>query len=90
MNGDTYRKTRIAVPATGDIRVSFEGLPAGKYAVKVYQDLNANQRLDRSGQVPSEPFGFSNLTTLLAPPSFSQCAFDLNGPRTITITLIGQ
>ena len=89
-NGSSYRKTRVVVPATGDIQVSFEGLPAGKYAVKFYQDLNANMKLDYSGQMPAEPFGFSNVTMLMAPPSFSQCAFDLNAPRTIAVSMIGQ
>ena len=90
INGDSYRKTRVAVPATGDFQVSFEGLPAGEYAVKVYQDLNDNMKLDMSNNMPSEPFGFSNMKMLLGPPSFSQCAFDLNAPKTITIRLLNQ
>ncbi len=89
-NGDSYRKTRIDVPATGECQVSFEGLPTGRYAVKVFQDMNANQKLDWLGQTPTEPFGFSNVTMLMGPPSFGQCAFDLNAPKTIAIQLIGQ
>ena len=89
-NGSSYRKTRVVVPATGAIQANFEGLPAGKYAVKFYQDLNANMKLDYSGQIPAEPFGFSNVTMLMAPPSFSQCAFDFNAPRTIAVSMIGQ
>lgn len=88
-NRYSYRKTRINIPATGDIQVSFDGLPAGRYAVKVFQDMNENMKLDRSGQMPTEPFGFSNLTSLLGPPSFEQCAFDLNDSKTITISLLG-
>ena len=89
-NGNFYRKTRVEVPATGEFQVSFEGLPAGKYAVQVFQDLNNNQKLDRSGQMPTEPFGFSNVTQLMGPPSFAQSAFDLDAPKTISMTLIGQ
>ena len=88
-NGDSYRKTRIDVPATGEFQVSFEGLPAGRYAVKVFQDLNANYKLDREGQMPTEPFGFSNIQLLMGPPSFGQCAFDLNASKSIAINLIG-
>ena len=87
-NGKFYRKTRVDVPATGDFQVNFDGLPAGQYAVQVFQDLNDNQKLDFSGA--AEPFGFSNVTTLMGPPSFAQSAFDLNAPKTVTISLIGQ
>lgn len=89
-NGNSYRKTRIPIPATGDFQVKFDQLPAGRYAVKVFQDLNENQKLDTSNQMPTEPFGFSNVTMLMGPPSFEQTAFDLNAPKTIVINLIGQ
>lgn len=89
-NGNSYRKTRIVVPSEGAIQVNFEGLPAGKYAVKFYQDLNANMKLDYSGQIPTEPFGFSNVTVLMGSPSFEQSAFDLNAPRTIAVSMICQ
>ncbi len=88
-NGNSYRKTRITVPATGDFQVNFEGLPAGQYAVKVFQDLNDNQKLDFSGQA-AEPFGFSNVKMLMGPPSFKESAFDLNASKTVAISLIGQ
>lgn len=87
-NGPFYRKTRVAVPATGEVAVSFEGLPAGRYAVQMYQDLNENQKLDVAGQMPTEPFGFSNVTTMMGPPSFGQCAFDVNASKTIVIQVM--
>lgn len=90
INGDSYRKTRIEIPATGEFQVSFDGLPAGKYAVKVFQDLNTNQKLDVSGHMPTEPFGFSTINMLTGPPTFDKCAFDLNASKTIAINLIGQ
>lgn len=89
-DGDSYRKTQVQVPATGTFQVTFDQLPAGQYAVKVFQDLNGNQKMDRSGQMPTEPFGFSNVTMLMGPPSFEEKAFDLNGPKTIVIRLLGQ
>lgn len=89
-NGNSYRKTRIQIPATGDFQVKFDQLPAGRYAVKVFQDLNENQKLDTSNQMPTEPFGFSNVTMLMGPLSFEQTAFDLDAPKTIVINLIGQ
>ena len=87
--GISYRKTRVAVPASGEFQVSFDALPAGQYAVKVFQDLNENMKLDITDKTPTEPFGFSNVKMLMGPPSFAQSAFDLNAPKTVTINLLG-
>ena len=89
-NKESYRKTRIEIPATGDVQVSFAGVPAGRYAIRVFQDLNTNQKLDFSGSLPKEPFGFSNVKMLMGPPTFNQCAFDVNTAKTITVQLIGE
>ncbi len=90
-SGSAYRKTRFDVPATGEVSVNFSDLPAGTYAVRLYQDLNNNQKLDRVGPFPSEPFGFSNVSRVLfGAPGFEQCAVILTGDKTITIDLIGQ
>ena len=86
-SGSSYRKTRIEVPATGEVSFRFEGLPPGQYAVRVYQDLNENQLLDRRGPLPVEPFGFSTVSMLNGLPSFTQCAFDLTQNKQITIQL---
>jgi uncharacterized protein (DUF2141 family) len=87
-DGGSFRKTRVDVPATGQISVSFEGLPAGTYAVRVYQDVNDNEKFDMSGQMPAEPFGFSNVKMLMGPPTFSQSAFDMNDNKIINISLM--
>jgi uncharacterized protein (DUF2141 family) len=87
-DGSSFRKARVEVPATGEISVSFESLPAGKYAVRVYQDVNENEKFDRSGQMPAEPFGFSNVKMLMGPPDFTTCAFDLNENKSINISII--
>ncbi|MFY7912078.1 MAG: DUF2141 domain-containing protein [Emticicia sp.] len=41
-----------------------------------------------NGQMPAEPFGFSNVTMLMGPPNFEQCAFDLNENKAINISLM--
>jgi len=66
-----------------------EYLPAGKYAIAVYQDINKNGVLDRNWLgVPTEPYGFSNNpSTLFGPPSFQKAAFELTGNHIITIKL---
>ena len=85
--GGGYRKTRVEVPATGEVSINFEGMPAGTYAIRVFQDLNENQKIDFNGPMPTEPFGFSNLPMLIGPPSFKQCAFELADNKQIAISL---
>lgn len=89
-NKESYRKTRIEVPTTGEVQVHFDNLPAGQYSVRVYQDLNNNQKLDFSGSIPTEPFGFSNVKMLMGSPTFKQCAFALDGSKAIAINLLGN
>ena len=79
------------VPATAPrLLRTFTGLPAGTYALTLYQDLNANGRLDRNGLfgLPSEPYGFSNNPRVwFGPPSFAKCAFVLSGDRKVRIRM---
>ena len=84
----SFRKARVDVPTTGEISVSFEGLPAGKYAVRVYQDVNENEKFDMTGQMPNEPFGFSNVKMLMGPPDFTTCAFDLTENKTVNVSIM--
>jgi uncharacterized protein (DUF2141 family) len=55
-----------------------------QYAVVVYHDENDNHKFDRNWiGLPTEGFGFSNNPTLfLAPPSFEESAFEINGDLT--------
>lgn len=82
-----FKTTSVEVKADGEITLSLEGIPAGRYAIFLFQDMNGNQKLDMSGQMPAEPFGFSNLSTLMGPPSFDECAFDINENKVIEIGL---
>ena len=56
----------------------------GRYAVVVYHDENNNRKFDRNWiGLPIEGFGVSNNPPLfLAPPSFGESAFDVNGALT--------
>lgn len=56
----------------------------GRYAVVVYHDENDNHKFDRNWVgLPIEGFGVSNDPTLyLAPPSFEEAAFEVNGDLT--------
>lgn len=83
-----FKNVEAEVTKEGDIILKFEGLLEGKYAISIYQDLNANKQMDFNGQMPAEPFGFSNVTMLMGPPSFESCSFDVNENKIIAIGLM--
>lgn len=70
---------RVAVTPAGDPAPAavFEGLNAGSYAVRVFQDLDGDGELDVGfmGR-PTEPYGFSNgAAANMGPPRFADAAF---------------
>ncbi|MFD2932194.1 DUF2141 domain-containing protein [Spirosoma flavum] len=87
-DGESFQRKMIDVPASGEITLTFEGLAPGRYAVRVYQDLNDNQKMDFSGRMPNEPFGFSNVATLMGPPDFDQSSFELTKDDSIRINML--
>lgn len=87
-NGESAKTLAADVPASGDVTVTFDGLTPGRYAVRIYQDLNDNKKMDFSGQMPAEPFGFSNVTMLMGPPTFDQCAFNLGENKAIQVGMM--
>ncbi len=76
---------------TGDITVNFTDIPAGEYALAIYQDSNGNKKLDTNiVGYPKEPFGFSqNIKPRFSAPAFEECkiAFNANN-TTFSIKLI--
>jgi len=52
-------------------------LPAGEYAVAVFQDLNGNKKLDTNFfGIPKEPYAFSNnIKPKFSAPKFEDCKF---------------
>lgn len=67
------------------------GLPAGDYAVAVYQDRNNNSQLDsRLGIIPAEPWGVSNNATGpfgMGMPSFDDSVYPVPSHRDKVIIL---
>lgn len=58
--GEPVRQARIDV-ARGERSATFEGLPAGEYAVKAFHDVDGNGRMNVNPfGMPTEPFAFSN------------------------------
>lgn len=60
------------------------GVPYGTYAFTVYQDMNANRKLDTNFiGIPKEPVGVSkNARGRLGPPRWKDANFELNQPVT--------
>ncbi|WP_053094208.1 DUF2141 domain-containing protein [Cellvibrio sp. pealriver] len=77
------------VKMTGDsMRVVLGDLPAGEYAVKLFQDENDNGSIDMNAMgIPTEPYGFSNNGGMFGPPSFDDAKIQLNQPTEIEIQL---
>jgi uncharacterized protein (DUF2141 family) len=61
----------------------------GVYAVAVYQDVNANKKIDHNLLGPTEPWGFTNNPhALFALPSFGSVRFTAHaGDNTVHIKL---
>lgn len=70
------------------VNVVFKDLPAGEYAVTLYQDENDNGSIDKDAiGIPTEPYGFSNNGANFGPPSFKDSLVSVAENKTITIYL---
>jgi len=71
------------VTATPSVQsVTFEGVPPGTYAIKMFQDVNRNEKFDMNWLgLPSERYGFSNNAKpnwiRMSGPDFSAAKIDL-------------
>ncbi|WP_353230690.1 DUF2141 domain-containing protein [Novosphingobium sp.] len=67
---------RLSVPASNGPALVFRHVPAGTYAVSLFHDANANNKLDTFMGIPSEGFGFSrDAPVKMAPPKFAAAQF---------------
>jgi len=92
-NETDFLKNRFAAKKVkankGEVRLVFENIPAGIYALSVYHDANTNGELDKNMiGIPKEGFGFSNdAMGMFGPPDFKDASFDWKGGQTISLTL---
>jgi uncharacterized protein (DUF2141 family) len=77
------------VPVTSkNPKVLIKGLPKGKLAVRAFQDLNGNGKLDIGLFGPKEPYGFSNnVRGTFSEPDFREQLFSFPKEHEITIAL---
>ena len=80
----------ISVPADREIMtLRIEGVPHGRYAFIVYQDVNDNDEIDSNFiGYPKEPFGFSNNPRIrFGPPGFRKTSFEVTGNQSVRVEL---
>jgi len=71
-----FKVIKRPVESTSSMIVSFTNIPFGTYAVTLFQDLNANSKLDMMFFFPQEPWGLSNnVNPSFGPPQFDNCSF---------------
>lgn len=70
----------MSVAAANGAVLEFTGVPAGRYAVSLLHDENANGRMDKVLMMPREGYGFSrDAPVRFGPPPFRAAAFDVAG-----------
>lgn len=69
-------------------QVVFKDVPAGEYAIKIYQDENSNQKLDVNFMgIPKEGYGFSNNVGRFGSPDYQEAKFMVEEKTEIQIEL---
>jgi len=87
-SGPPTRQAVIDV-AAGQTSATFNGLPAGDYAMKAFHDVNGNGKLDTNPfGIPTEPYAFSNNAAgSFGPASWDRARFAASGAVTQAIRL---
>jgi uncharacterized protein (DUF2141 family) len=75
--------------AASKVTVAFQNIPTGDYAVSAFHDENQDGSINRGFMgMPKEGIAFSNMTQERGRPSFDKAKFTLNGPKTISLSLM--
>lgn len=80
---DALAYQRIILESTQEpLETLLPQIPYGEYSVRVFQDLNDNQKLDTNFiGIPTEPIGISNnVKGRMGPPPFQKTLFSVNQP----------
>lgn len=82
-NEDTFMKTQSIQSAesiieNGKVKVTFESVQSGTYAIMVLHDENDNKRMDfELNGMPKENYGMSNNPVSFGPPQFTDAKFEV-------------
>lgn len=89
LKNDQAVETQALEPAAAGVKASFT-LKPGPYAVHVFQDENANGKLDMKWLPPgpAEPWVVSNNAQgTMGPPSYKDAKIDMKADQTLSLTL---
>ncbi|MFN3352240.1 MAG: DUF2141 domain-containing protein [Brevundimonas sp.] len=80
---------QVVIDAAGDPVAVFEGLPAGRYAAKMFHDIDGDGRMGVNPfGMPVEPFAFTNNAVgNMGPADWDRAAVEVNGAVEQTIRL---
>jgi uncharacterized protein (DUF2141 family) len=79
----TFSGEKVAVTGK-NIKVKFDNVPDGNYAIKLFQDENENGSIDKNLLgIPSEGYGFSNNGGGMGQPSFNEAKFTIKSDTNI-------
>ena len=83
-----FRKAAIKASG-GTATTTFESLPYGEYAIKIFHDENSNEEFDIGWTGPEERYGFSNdARGMMGPPDWDEVKFSLAQPAlTVNVTV---
>lgn len=81
-------ETRKVTISGHQAQTTFEGLPAGQYAIKFQHDENEDGKLNFGFMhIPSEGYGYSNNARgTMGPPDFKKTLFTLSGNTKLELT----
>lgn len=76
---DVFKAERVAAHKEST-QFTITDLPNGEYAVAIFHDENANDKLDTNWLgIPKESIAFSNARLkTFGPPSYKECAFNMD------------
>ncbi|SNY95247.1 DUF2141 domain-containing protein [Flagellimonas pacifica] len=82
-------KTSSAEAEKGMVTLRIENIPAGEYALAVFHDENANDKLDTNWLgIPKEKVAFSKAKMhTFGPPKYKECVFSIDSDYEISIEL---
>jgi len=85
----TFQKIITVPEGEFEINASWN-LPAGEYAIAVFEDINGDDELKKSFLgMPQEPYGFSkNFVPKFSAPDFEDCAINLSTDQQIAIKML--
>lgn len=81
--------TAIGTPENKTLTLVLEKVMPGEYGIITLHDFNENGRMDfQSNGMPAEPYGISNVSLAMGPPSFTDAKFTVeNEDITLHITM---